>query len=464
MASPLRRLPLVFTLIFIACVGALLATFGSIVSSFDRIRTISADIERASGLIHDTRMLRESVLGAELGQQGYLITGNSLYLDAYRFESKRRTALLGGLTQRLSADPEQLKLVENLREMTQQTLTRLDQPLLAFESGGREAALEIARGSPGDRSASDGIRATTEALIQGAEKILQQRNALVGREYWITVASALGVNLVAILTLALFYSLARRHFGNWIAAEEALRRHNEDLEGVIQARSLQLSRLSRYLIRVADDEKAKLARELHDELGSNLTAVSLDVAAVEDKLKAAEPALAQRLGRAQQSLHAVVGISRRVIEDLRPGELDHASLADAMRGHCIEFSKRTGLPCIAEVDADLGAIDPRSSYALFRVAQESLTNAAKYARAAGVRLSLRREDQGFRLRVADDGVGIALDALNQPLAHGLLGMRERIAMLDGSFAVGRGDNDRGTVVEAFLPFGAAREQRSASAG
>jgi signal transduction histidine kinase len=222
------------------------------------------------------------------------------------------------------------------------------------------------------------------------------------------------------------------------------------VDTTVDASADQLARLARHLIKVGDDEKARLARELHNELGSNLTAVNLDVAAVEDKLKGSEPALAVRLRRALDSLRAVVGLSRRVIEELRPSALDNMDLAEALRGYCEEFTERTGLECDADL-ADIGPLERNLSIALFRVAQQALDNAALHARASRVTLVVALEEKGLRLRVADNGSGLPDDAFDRPAAHGLLEARERAAMVGGTFAAGRGEGGRGTVVEIFVP-------------
>ena len=240
MASKTRTLPLAITLIFVACVSALLGAFGSIAFSLDGMSAGKADVERSWGVVSDIKLLRQSLLQAELAQQGYLLTGNSAYLDIYRRESKRRSGLFGGLAQRLSDNPVQLRYIEGLRDLTDRTLARLDEPLLAYERSGREAALEIARADPGDSKTMDSIQATTDAMVREAERTLNARNEAASRSYWITVATAMGVNLIAILVLILFYSLTRRHFDRWIAAEEALQRHNENLEAVVAARTAQL--------------------------------------------------------------------------------------------------------------------------------------------------------------------------------------------------------------------------------
>jgi signal transduction histidine kinase len=211
------------------------------------------------------------------------------------------------------------------------------------------------------------------------------------------------------------------------------------------------SRLARHLIRRNDNEKARLAREMHDELGSNLTAVNLDVAAVEDKLKATDPAMAARLRRALDSLRTVVSLSRRIIEDLRPSAIDNMDLAEALRGYCEDFTERTGLECALELTDDIGQIGRDRAIALFRVAQESLENAASHARPSTLALLLAREAGGVRLLVTDDGTGMPDDAYDRPASHGLLEMRERIAMLGGTLEITSGKNGRGTQVNVFVP-------------
>lgn len=211
------------------------------------------------------------------------------------------------------------------------------------------------------------------------------------------------------------------------------------------------ARLARHLIRRTDNEKARLAREMHDEIGSNLTAVNLDVAAVEDKLKTADPALATRLRRALVSLRAVVGLNRRIIEDLRPSALDSMDLAEALRGNCEEFTERTGLPCDVDLDEEMASIHRDHAIALFRIAEEALKNASNHAKPSAIRVSLKRDGQGTRLRIADDGSGLPGDAFDRADAHGLIEMMERVAMVGGTLEMRTGNEGRGTVVDAFVP-------------
>lgn len=456
MTSRVRTLPLPATLTFVACVLALLGALANIAYYLDGMREGAAEAARSRTLISGIRQIRESFVTAELDLQRYMLSEDNADLERYLNEGRQMTALLSGLEHGMFGHPDQVAYVDRLRALAGNLLARLEGRLRAFERDGADAAMLVARADLAEGGANEDMRATTDRMLRDTERALLAADDSVKHSYWIAVATAMAVNVVSLLVIILFYSLTRRHFDSWIAAEDDLQHHNENLESVVAARTRQLSQLSRYLIRATDNEKAKLARELHDELGSNLTAVSLDVSAVEQKLKSSEPALALRLQRALDALRTVVGLSRRVIEDLRPSALDSMDLAEALRGYCDEFTRRTGLPCETDLSEKLGDLDPDLSIALFRVAQESLTNAARYAKPTALRLRLQRGEKGIRLSVIDDGIGVPPDAMDRPMAHGLLGMQERMSMLGGTFDIRRGESGTGTVVHAYVPFAPAR--------
>jgi signal transduction histidine kinase len=261
------------------------------------------------------------------------------------------------------------------------------------------------------------------------------------------------VNAAAIAVLVLFYLLIQRSVARQASVDATLKSYNRSLEGLVAQRSRELSELSGHLIRVAEEEKARLARDLHDELGASLTAMKFDMAYVAAKLKDSAPPLANRLQRAIDTLRCTFQLKQRLVQELRPTMLDHLGLAAAVRAHCNDFTLRTGVPCVADVAEDLN-IDPNASIAVYRVVQESLTNIAKYAQASNVVVILQREREGLSLRVSDDGIGISVDATNKSGSYGLVGMRERVCQLRGTFAISSRSEERGTVVEAFIPLAA----------
>jgi signal transduction histidine kinase len=258
------------------------------------------------------------------------------------------------------------------------------------------------------------------------------------------------VNAAAIAVLVLFYLAIRRSFARQSKVDATLKSHNRNLEGVVAERTRELSELSGHLIRVAEEEKARLARDLHDELGASLTAMKFDMAYVAAHLKDSAPPLADRLQRAIDTLRGTFHLKQRLVQDLWPTMLDHVGLSAAVLAYCNEFTFRTGVPCVADIAEDLN-MDSDGSIALYRVMQESLTNVAKYAQASKVVVVLKRERRGVTLRISDDGIGISADATNKAGSYGLVGMRERISLLRGKFALSRRTEEGGTSVEAFIP-------------
>lgn len=224
-----------------------------------------------------------------------------------------------------------------------------------------------------------------------------------------------------------------------------------DANDALARRVAELAQLSQHLLSTAEQEKARIARELHDALGSNLTAVDIDVKWVEKKLREREPELAERLQRALSVLERAVAVERDVIEALRPSLLDTLGLVTALESLCEAFTRRTGLDVVPDLDPDLRALPPEASIALYRVVQEALANVREHAQAKLVRVALQRENEHLRLVIEDDGVGIPEDALADPRAHGLVGMRERLRLLGGTLLLRRGANGRGTVVDATVP-------------
>jgi len=256
---------------------------------------------------------------------------------------------------------------------------------------------------------------------------------------------------VCLVTPILFYRLIRLGFTKQRRVEAQLKLANDNLESMVQIRTRQLSVLSRHLLNVSEEEKAKLARELHDELGSSLTAIGMDISSVCDALSKTEPALAAQLRRAKQTLLETITLKRRIIENLRPSLLDNLGLAAAIRNKCEEIARLSGLQCEVDIAEEFDNIDPAQAIALFRITQESLNNTVKYANATHVKISLKRHATGLWLQVLDDGIGISSDALRKEKSHGLLGMRERALLLGGTFSAYTGKNRRGCVIEAFLP-------------
>ncbi|TMH23121.1 MAG: PAS domain S-box protein, partial [Betaproteobacteria bacterium] len=212
----------------------------------------------------------------------------------------------------------------------------------------------------------------------------------------------------------------------------------------------ELRALSRHLQTIREEEKARIAREVHDELGSTLTALKMDLDWLGEHLESAPGPIAQKRATMGKLVEAAVAATRRIVTDLRPSILDDLGLAAALRWQATEFAKHTG----ARVDVDAPEtglhIDRDIALALFRIFQETLTNVARHARATEVAVKLSSNDDALILRIRDNGVGLSEDDLRKPTSLGIRGMRERARQLGGDISVSA-EPGSGTTVIISIP-------------
>lgn len=200
---------------------------------------------------------------------------------------------------------------------------------------------------------------------------------------------------------------------------------------------------------VREQEKSRIARELHDELAQSLTALKMDSIWLRDHVPAGDAAAQEKLSQMLAMLDTAVASVRRIAADLRPLVLDDLGLVAAIEWAVQNFSQRTGVPCELQVDE---ALDLREPYAtgVFRIVQESLANVAKHARATRVAVELRPVGEQLLVRVQDDGIGFRTTAPRKPQSLGLVGLRERAQLLHGEVKV-ESTPGAGTRVEARIP-------------
>ena len=454
-SDSLPSFPSYITVIFAICAAIL---FGNAISLYDNLRTLrttNASIEHAWNVKDRLKYINVLIMDAESSLRGYFLTGNKVYLgpvDTAKVNIEKEFKELSVL---LKDNPVQTRYLTQLKTLFDQKTQQLDQSIALFNNGGLGKIVTQAKQGK-DMDTLDEIRLLVVIMEREENDLLGSRSGRFYDGYRRAVMVGMAINAIALLVLVLFYRLIKRNFYKRLAVEQELQRANDNLEASVLARTEQLSVLSRHLINVAEEEKARLARELHDELGANLTVITMDIAVVADKLTHSNPELANRLQRAISTIKATVNLKRRIIENLRPSMLDNMGLSTALREHAQEFEKISGLRVNTNICEDFDSVNPACAIALFRIAQEALTNVAKYAQAKQVWVSLQAKGDGLSLQIVDDGIGIAPDALNKPKSHGLSGMRERILLLGGGLTVRRVLNGRGgTSVEAYLPLSPA---------
>jgi PAS domain S-box-containing protein len=216
----------------------------------------------------------------------------------------------------------------------------------------------------------------------------------------------------------------------------------------------QLRALSARLDAAREDERTGIAREIHDQLGQSLTVMKMDLAFIARRADStqgiAKEELIDKLRELSVMTDEIIGQTRRISSELRPGVLDDLGLAAALSWQGQEFEKRTGIPCTVRVDLSDDDLPRELSTTIFRGVQEALTNVVRHADAHRVDVVLEETDGSLVLVVRDDGKGIRAEAVNDPRSLGLLGMRERARRVGGSvtFAAAEGG---GTTVTFRVP-------------
>jgi PAS domain S-box-containing protein len=237
-----------------------------------------------------------------------------------------------------------------------------------------------------------------------------------------------------------FFTVILRDITARVAADAEIERSHHDLR-----------ELSRAANDALEGERRRVARELHDELGQQLTAMKIDIGELDKMVAAERPDMQERIARLRSLVDQTVASTRRISSDLRPLMLDDLGLGAALEWLVQSFQQRTGIRATLTLDDALAGIDEPHASAIFRIVQESLTNAARHSGANAVTIELAREDDEAIVRVRDNGRGLQEGDRDKRGSFGLLGMRERAKLLGGAATV-ENHAAGGAVVTARLPF------------
>jgi PAS domain S-box-containing protein len=218
-----------------------------------------------------------------------------------------------------------------------------------------------------------------------------------------------------------------------------------------------LQNLSRKILQAQEEERRRISRELHDEVGQSLTAISVELAALRNNGTAKSANFSRTLASTQLLLQHTMNSVHDFARELRPAMLDELGLLPALRSHVKSFSERAGLRVEFRADPVVEKLTSEQKTAVFRIAQESLTNVAKHARATRVKVFLRPVGAGICLEIADNGRSFRpgpKNAARKKQRLGLLGMQERVRLVNGQFSI-QPDPGRGTTVRVTVPLSSA---------
>ena len=443
--SIFKRNPFVVPMAVVAGFAIFFISEGSYWQSQDSIGDLRGLTSARQNLVTVERTLAD----AESGQRSYLLTGRGKYLEPH--QDGRRTSLqsLADLDSHFADDAQARALMSELRIASLATLDELDETVALMKSGQRLAALELVLNGAGS-PAMDRVRAISAQLMREQMSLRQSANQALDRTLLLSRYGVAALSAVLMVALVLYLRKSDALATAQDRQKAELLAANDRLEADVMQRTTQLTNLTRHLLNAREDERHRLARNLHDDLGALLTAAKLDAARIRSRLGENEPEAQARLADLVVKLNSSIALGRSIIEDLRPSTLSHLGLGATLGILATDYAHNASIPVHSDVKSV--RLKPSAELVVYRVVQEAMTNISKYAQAKQIWITVGPSDTRLgqvTVSVRDDGVGFDA-AVPTHSAFGLLGMRFRVEAEGGSLRV-RSQPGLGTNIEVTLP-------------
>ncbi|MEW6204068.1 MAG: CHASE3 domain-containing protein [Pseudomonadota bacterium] len=384
------------------------------------------------------------LVDAEASALSFLLMRNDVYLEPYRSTAARLEPLMASMNFDIPPGSDDHADLQVLRRLVDAKFQYLGEML---SQGRAPVALSEEYGELG-KQLMDEIRVRLAVLKARREKAHQDlENMYLARAEKIQyVGYALGVGSL-LLIIALFV-VQQRQVALRARIQDLLKTENTRLEAKVQARTVELSNLASNLTKAQEEERQHIARELHDEMGSALTAAKMDAGWLRRSLGGqVDDPVQERLLRLIENIGSTITLTRRLVDDLQPPLLKGLGLVEALRSLGQQFEMDVPIQ-MSFPDRELHLTEEQS-LALFRVAQESLNNIRKYAKASQAWLSLSQEKGAVCLCIRDNGVGFDTQDIELH-GHGIAGMKHRAQMFSGRLELSANPG-QGTRIKVHLP-------------
>ena len=389
--------------------------------------------------------LLQSIVDAETGSRGYLLTGETSYREPYDRAAKDVAGQIATLRDLYAKHPSEAALLETLSTHVTRKLAEMEMSV-RLRAGGNEDAWKFVITTDVGREEMEAVRGKANELMLLSDQALVQGQNQIARSL---AFGRIGIAVVALVAMLAFYLYLRQTHALRSAGERQqgiLQRERNALETEVRDRTATLAELATHLQEVRETERAYLARELHDELGSLLTAAKLDVARLKSRL-ADSPDAIQRLQHLTELLNSGIALKRRIIEDLRPSSLSNLGLVASLEILGREYSERSGIQ--VDITLETVELDDSKQLTVYRMVQESLTNISKYAEASRATIAMRKDAANVVIDVTDNGKGFDTQRV-RPSTHGLAGMRHRVETAGGTLKL-TSTPGQGVHLSATLP-------------
>lgn len=437
-----KRNPIIASLATLAAATLILISEASYWQSLATLDRLALAAQERSNL----RELHIGMLDAESATRGYLLTGRSDYLEPYATGIREINESLAELDRYYAGDAATQHTLARLRSAVATKQALMTQAIRLHDEGQKTALLALIDSDVG-MTQMTAIRGLLSELLAHDTRARKSSGAALRDTLALSRFGVASLSLLGLLALALYLRHAMALKAHQVELKRVAEIERARLEVEIRQRTVELTDLTRHLLTAREDERHRLARNLHDDLGSLLTSAKLDAARIKMRIADSAPEAHERLAHLVGTLNSSIELGRRIVEDLRPSTLANLGLVAALEILAREFGERSGLTihcALAHVELSASA-----ELVVYRLMQEATTNLSKHAQARQVWFTLGEHDGCVVASVRDDGVGFDT-ARRTPSAFGLLGMRYRVEAEKGRLAVVSAPG-QGTTVSLSLP-------------
>ena len=431
----------------LACIAAVAIMFVS-EGSYWRASEVLNEMESMTATRATVRQLQMSLLDAETGQRGYLLTNRKDYLLPYLNALPVIDESFRVLQQVPDQQDDSRAALEQLRVLAEAKLTELETTIRLFDAGRRHESMQLILENTG-KAHMDAFRVVVADLLRFEAQHFAARRDMLYQTLLISRIGLAALSAISLLALFLYLRQTVALKQQQLALNRTLQRQRDRLELEAVQHTTQLTELTKHLLTAREDERGRLARNLHDELGALLTSAKLDAARIKSRLADSAPEASERLAHLVETLNASITLGRDIIEDLRPSTLSNLGLVPTLEILVREFAEVNGLKVNCSLEPVRLAAN--TELVVYRFVQEAITNIFKYARAQQIWVSLGLVDGQVQAAVRDDGVGFDVTAKPKS-AYGLVGMRFRAEAEGGRLTV-ISTSGQGALVQMSLPEG-----------
>lgn len=419
----LRHNSLVFFLACLAATAILLVSEAAYWGSVEKLDQVS--VHRAAQ--KNIENLIQGIVDAETGTRGFLLTGSKEYLGPYQAALRQIDASMRQIDAYYGTALQPAVQLKQLHELTREKLSELALTIRLVQEGRTKATADIVMSGIG-KEKMDELRTIGNRLVADEERNIGGGRTAIYRTLLLSRFGIMVLSASGLLALFLYLRQTCALKQHQIEQQRLVQAERDRLETEVGERTAQLVELAQHIQSTREDERNRLARNLHDDLGSLLTSAKLDAARIKSRISSAAPEAVPLLVHLVETLNSGIALGRRIIEDLRPSALGNLGLVAALEILAREFTDQSGVQVTCALDPV--ALTPDAELTIYRLVQEAITNVAKYARARKVEVRLRTSDGCVDISVSDDGVGFDPTRKRQS-AYGLMGMRYRVEALGG---------------------------------